>query len=145
GIPADAISVHASHNHSAPSLVRGSTVGGLPDVPAFARYADVLGDVLSGAAYAAWRRLEPARLGSAVGRVPGVSNNRVDHTRPVDDSLTVVRIDRADGRPLAAVVNFAVHPISVGGTTIEWDAEYVAPLRSAFEAGVPGVEVVFLQ
>src|SRR5207248_4084624 len=106
GIPEAAISVHASHNHSAPSLVRGSTVGGLPDVPAFARYADALGDLLSGAAYAAWRRLEPARLGSAVGRGPGVSNHRADHTRPVDDSLTVLRIDHADGRPHAAVVSF---------------------------------------
>jgi hypothetical protein len=145
GIPESAISVHASHNHSAPSLVRGSTVGGLPDVPAFGRYADALGDLLSGAAYAAWRRLEAARAGSAVGRVEGVSGNRVDHTRAVDDSLAVIRIDRADGSPLATVVNFAVHPISVGGVTVEWDAEYIAPLREAVEGAVPGVECIFLQ
>jgi hypothetical protein len=145
GIPQRAISVHASHNHSAPSLARGSTVGGLPDIPEFGRYADALGDLLSGAAYAAWRRLEPARLGAAVGRVEGVSGNRVDRTRAVDDSLAVVRIDRTDGRPLAAVVNFAVHPISVGGVTVEWDAEYIAPLRGAVEGSIPGVECVFLQ
>ena len=145
GLRQSAISVHASHNHSAPSLVRGSTVGGLPDIPAFGRYADALGDLLSGAAYAAWRRLEPARLGSAVGRVEGVSGNRVDHTRAVDESLTVLRIDRADGRPLAAVVNFAAHPISVGGVTVDWDAEYIAPLREAVEDSIPGVECIFLQ
>jgi hypothetical protein len=145
GIPENAISVHASHNHSAPSLVRGSTVGGLPDVPAFGRYADTLGDLLSGAAYAAWRRLAPARAGAAVGRVEGVSGNRVDHTRAIDDSLAVIRIDRADGSPLAALVNFAVHPISVGGVTVEWDAEYIAPLRTAFEAAAPGAECIFLQ
>src|SRR5262249_42885835 len=144
GIAKSAISVHASHNHSAPSLVRGSTVGRPPDVPAFGRYADALGDLLSGAAYAAWRRLEPVRVGSAVGRVEGVSGNRVDHTRTVDDSLAVVRIDRTDGRPLAAVVNFAVHPISVGGVTVEWDAEYVAPLREGVESAAPGVECIFL-
>src|SRR5262249_27347486 len=132
-------------NDGAPSLVRGSTVGGLPDVPAFGRFADALGDLLSGAAYAAWRRLEPVRVGSAAGRVEGVSGNRVDHTRTVDDSLAVVRIDRADGRPLAAVVHFAVHPISVGGVTVEWDAEYVAPLREVVESAAPGVECIFLQ
>src|SRR5213078_1189530 len=77
--------------------------------------------------------------------VEGVSGNRVDHTRAVDDSLAVLRIDRVDGRPLAVVVNFAVHPISVGGVTVEWDAEYIAPLREAVEGAVPSVECIFLQ
>src|SRR5262249_18177050 len=44
-----------------------------------------------------------------------------------------------------AVVNFAVHPISVGGITVEWDAEYVAPLREVVESAAPGVECIFLQ
>src|SRR5213078_272192 len=77
--------------------------------------------------------------------VEGVSGNRVDHTRAVDDSLAVLRIDRADGRPLAALVNFAAHPISVGGVTVEGDAEYSAPLREAVEGAVPRVECIFLQ
>jgi hypothetical protein len=145
GIPAGAVSVHASHNHSAPSLARGSTVGGLPDIPAFGRYADLLGDLLAGAVYAAWRRLEPARIGSAVTSTPGLRVNRVQRERPVDDSLTVIRIDRADGSPLAALVSTAVHPITVGGTTILWDAEYIAPVRETFEWAHPGIECVFLQ
>lgn len=145
GIPENAISVHASHNHSAPSLVRGSTVGGLPDVPAFGRYAELLGDLLAGAAYAAWRRTGPARIGSATGRAPGLSGNRVVKERPVDDSVTVIRVDRANGRPLAAVVSMAAHPITVGGSTVLWDAEYIAPLRETVESEIPGVECVFLQ
>ena len=117
GIPPDAVSVHASHNHSAPSLSRGSTIGGLPDIPAFERYADMLGDQLAGAVYASYKRLEPARIGSLVGRSSRLSGNRVQHEKPVDESLSVIRVDRADGSPLAAVVSFAVHPISVGGSS----------------------------
>jgi hypothetical protein len=144
-IPASAVSVHASHNHSAPSLARGSTIGGLPDVEAFARYAALLPDLLAGAVYAAWRRLEPARIGSACGSALGLAGNRVDRWRAVDDSVTLTRIDRADGGPLAAIVSTAVHPITVGGTTVLWDAEYIAPLRETVEAAVPGAECVFLQ
>jgi hypothetical protein len=144
-IPGNAISVHASHNHSAPSLSRGSTIGGLPDIPAFGRYADVLGDTLAGAVYAAWRRLEPATIGAATTSTPGLRGNRVDHTREVDDSLTVIRIDAADGSPFAAIVSTAAHPITVGGTTVMWDAEYIAPLRETLESAHPGLECVFLQ
>jgi len=145
GIPANAISLHASHNHSAPSLTRGASIGALPDIPAFTRYADGLGDLLTGAIYAAWRRLEPAAVGSLAGHAPGLSGNRVIKERPVDDSVTVVRVARADGRPLAAIVSMAVHPISVGGVSTSWDAEYVAPLRQTLESEVPGLECIFLQ
>jgi hypothetical protein len=69
----------------------------------------------------------------------------VQRERHVDDSLTLIRIDDAAGGPVAALVSTAAHPITVGGTTVLWDAEYIAPVREALESAHPGVECVFLQ
>jgi hypothetical protein len=145
GLPPEAVAVHATHNHSAPSLSRGSGVAGLQDARGFEAYAACLPDLVAGAVYAAWKRLRPACVGSAVTSAPGLSVNRVRHERPVDDSLSVIRLDGDDGSPLAAIVSFTAHPITVGGITREWDAEYPGPLRAAIEWAVPGVEPLFVQ
>jgi hypothetical protein len=145
GIPPEALSVHASHNHSAPSHARGSGVAGLQDAPGFEGYVGILPDLVAGAVYAAWKSMKPARAGSAVTRAPGLSVNRTRHERPVDDAVSVIRVDGEDGSPLAAVINFSAHPITIGGITREWDAEYPGAMRAAFVQDAPGVEPLFVQ
>jgi hypothetical protein len=145
GIPPEHVVVHASHNHSGPSLSRGAGVAGLRDAPGFDGYAAVLPDQVAGCIFAAWRRLAPARAGSSVGRAAGLSVNRVRRERAVDDSLAVIRVDTEGGEPLAALVNFTAHPITVGGITTQWDAEYPGPLREAFAESAPGAECIFVQ
>jgi hypothetical protein len=107
-------------------------------------YAAALPDRLAGAVYGANVRRQPAAIGAGVGRAPGVSVNRVDPRRSVDDTVTVLRVDGEDG-VMVIVVGFACHGTCVGGQTLRWNADFPHALRVAVERAHGGTECLFFQ
>ncbi len=144
GIPGEAVLINASHDHAGPVLLRNVDASRL-ESDALEQYALTLPSRIAGAVYAAYRRLQPARIGFGSGHVGEVSVNRVDRTLPVDDSVWVMRIDTEAGRPLALALSFACHPITIGGQTRLWDTDYPGPLRSMLRGELGVTDCVFLQ
>jgi hypothetical protein len=144
GIAPEAVLLNASHNHSAPILADAGSIRALIAMGGYERYTASLPERLAGAIYGASARLEPVAIGSGGGRAPGISINRVDPKRPVDDTVTVVRVDGARG-PLAVVVAFACHGTCLAGQTLSWNADFPHALREGVRQALPAAECLFLQ
>lgn len=148
GLDGDALLINVSHTHGGPPLSLGGGVSWTPEHPEYAAYSAILPELIFGAVYGAYARLQPARIGSGSGRVAGVSVNRVRHEDPVDDSVQVVRIDRLDnagGAPLAIMSSFACHGTCMAGHVPDWNADFAAPLRDYVQHELGGAECLFVQ
>jgi hypothetical protein len=143
-IPKANLLLNCSHTHATPfsgwDVPRGEglSAGHRTYLEAFPHY-------VAGAIIEAWHKREPAAIGAASTMVPGISINRRNPTLPIDTQLGVIRVDDADGQPLACLVNFACHANVVGAQYIEWTADFPGYLAGAIESAEPGCACLFLQ
>ena len=144
GIPASNVLVNASHNHTAPILEDAGAASLHYGSSHFGPYTANLADLIAGAAFGAFRRREPARVGFGATTAAGITVNRVWPTKGLTDRVTVIRVDARSGRPIAVVVSFACHGTCVGGHVLEWGADFPGTLRSEVEDAFGG-ECLFLQ
>jgi hypothetical protein len=71
-------------------------------------------------------------------------NAKRQPTQPVDKTVGVLRIDDADGKPLAALVNYACHPVVMGPDNVQYSADYVGVMSKTVEDAL-GAPCFFLQ
>lgn len=118
------IMVACTHTHSAPAIM---TLHGCGEVdPSWRQHCIELAAQTAGRAIA---ELRPARIGYASGTVAGVTINRRNtrgrSSEPLlDEQLCLWRVESADGRPLACVVNFTCHAVILGGDNRSISADY---------------------
>ncbi len=147
----DEVIFHASHTHSGPtySTAPEAAKAAIPRVVA--------------AIEEAARTAAPARIGSGWGQTyigfnrrylrPDGSlqmfwrnETRVSTTFPVDPTVGVIRVDRADGTPLAILVHYACHPVVLGPENLDYSADYPSEMRRHVEHEMgSGVMAFFLQ
>lgn len=71
-------------------------------------------------------------------------NAKREPTQPVDKTVGVVRIDDADGRAMAVLVNYACHPVVMGPDNRQYSADYVGAMAKTVEEAL-GAQCMFLQ
>ncbi|HMD97071.1 MAG TPA: neutral/alkaline non-lysosomal ceramidase N-terminal domain-containing protein [Terriglobia bacterium] len=148
----------ASHTHSAP-VISDSYPQGPQCVPAWE--TSTLEKIAAAIDEARQHAVE-ARLGTGYG-VAYIGHNRLAHnpdgtvswfernttripTAPIDPTVSVLRVDTADGKPLAILVNYACHPVVFGSDNLEYSADFPGVMTKTVEDTFAGQPLcIFLQ
>lgn len=142
----------ASHTHSAPIIQ--DEYKNAP--PAWERAAL---RTIEGAIQQAVNGLMEARMGTATG-VVYIGHNRLRlnpdgsvswfernptriPTSPVDPTVSVMRIDRADGSPIAVLTNYACHPVVFGSDNLRYSADFPGVMNRVVEEQLGGHALSF--
>jgi hypothetical protein len=73
-------------------------------------------------------------------------NNTMVPTSPVDPTVAVLRLDDAEGRPIAILVNYACHPVVFGSDNQQYSADYPGVALRTVERELGGQPLaMFLQ
>ena len=155
GTPVSHVLLNLSHVHSSPALPEFMAMtDSAEDVPFRTRYERDLRRWLVEAAIEADGRLQPARIGTGWGESAiGVYRREMRDgrdvlgevpDRPIDPSVGVLRVDDLDGNPIAVVLRYSAHPVTVGSRSQVASPDYPGPARDVLERNLGGL-ALFLQ
>jgi hypothetical protein len=140
GIPPRNVLVSCTHTHSGPGSMQFRGPLGAVDA---AWLESVLGAIVDAAAGLP-SRLRPARMGCATTVVPGLGYNRQDGASPIDERLLVVHFRDDDDRAIAAILNYATHPVVLGENNLYFTADYPGYATRGIEKSFGGVTMFVL-
>lgn len=124
GIRPENLILAAVHDHGAPTLAGGEPFGSGPDAAITVAYTRSVEDNAVEAVRRAKQQLQPARFGIGSGAA-WINVNRRELTPrgwwlgfnengPSDKTVTVLRFEDLTGKPIAFLINYAVHAVVMG-------------------------------
>ncbi|HEU4401150.1 MAG TPA: neutral/alkaline non-lysosomal ceramidase N-terminal domain-containing protein [Candidatus Polarisedimenticolia bacterium] len=132
------VMVCSTHTHAGPDVIGLWTPAGVPlDAGYVARIRTQAADAVA----EAWRRRRPARLSFASVQLPElVHDSRLPEV--IDSTALMMKVDSEGGRKtIAALVNFASHPESLGRGNKFFSSDYPGATRRALEDEFGGVAI----
>ena len=140
------VMISGSHTHHGPVIEltdrEGFGKGKFDDAVA---YSIRLPELLIEAIVEAKNNAVPARIGVAK---KNLELNRNRHTKrtlkPTDPMLAVIRFDDAAGKPIAVVVNFAAHPVTMDTMVLKFSPDYPGALQNRVEQ-IMQTNCIFMQ
>jgi hypothetical protein len=145
---------HPSHSHSLPVLTRRAANRAGGDL--LTAYLDSLAPTCIGLIEQARASVAEGIVSWAYGRC-GLAFNRdavdpasgrdicgLNLAEKADDTLLVGRITDMDGRIRATMVNYACHPVSLGGGNRLLSPDYIGAMREVVERDTGGAMCVFM-
>jgi len=89
------------------------------------------------------KNLEPALMDIGMGNLTGVTHNRRNspwvNYGTIDPHLGVIRVDKADGTPLATVWNYAIHGICYDAPNMKFCSDVMGSVCDWIESNIGGV------
>ena len=157
GLPLSNIRLSWSHTHSGPVIADSGWGSWIEEGAEMIRpYHEDLVHKIRGVAWAAIKDLQPARVIAGSGTCGIAVNRRFQRPEdgavivgrnwdgPVDHQVQLIRIDDRKGQPLAAIVNYACHPITVGLDNDLITPDYPGVMKRVVEQAT-GATCLFLQ
>ncbi|MDR3718862.1 MAG: neutral/alkaline non-lysosomal ceramidase N-terminal domain-containing protein [Bryobacteraceae bacterium] len=157
GLRRDQLWLNTSHTHSGPVVwpnLRTIFDFNDADQRKAEAYADGLTGTLVSVAGQALRNLAPGALRFGTGEAGFAINRRLDALRaknpgrdfpaPVDRSVPVVEVRRADGSVPAVLFGYACHNTTLTGDFYEVSGDYAGYAQAAIEKNHPGAQAMFV-
>jgi hypothetical protein len=159
GLPRENLVLFASHNHAGPAPAeppgrdasdRPAREGSENNIA----YTRELEDKIVAVIDEAMGKMEPVSLAYGIGRVHFALNRREPTLRgirlgknpagPVDESVPILRVQQANGKPLAIVFGYACHNTTLRPDMMKIAADFAGYAQDRIEADYPGAVAMFV-